>query len=463
MPRYLLPLVFFVVSLTGHAATDPAAERLAQAVQIRTISHQDRSLIDYGEFRRFHDFLRNAYPRVFSELAAETVNDYSLLIRWPGSDPSLQPILFTAHFDVVPVEPGTEGDWLHPPFGGVIAGGRIHGRGTLDDKLGVMSLLEATEQLLSEGYQPRREVVFALGHDEEIGGTEGARMIARRMQALGLSFAWMVDEGGFLMSDSPLLPDKPLALINVAEKGYLTLTLVAVGDGGHSSNPPKISTIGRLANALAQIEANPFAPRLVGPVQAMFETVAPHLDQPQRLVLENLWLTGSLVANMLADDRLTTPLVRTTTALTMFNAGVKENVVPQRAEAKVNFRLLPGDTPEDVVDHVRNVVDDPLVEISYERWENVPPVSDHLGPGFAVIEQAVGESYPDAVVAPSLLMATTDTRHYIDLADNQYRFRGMMIASEQAQSVHGTNEFVTLESYLNSIAVARDMLQFGTR
>lgn len=463
MPRHLLPLFFLVVSLTGQAATDPAAERLAQAVQIHTVSQQDRSLIDYGEFRRFHDFLRAAYPHVFGELAVETVNDYSLLIRWPGSDPSLEPVLFTAHFDVVPIEPGTEGDWLHPPFGGVIAEGRIHGRGTLDDKLGVMSLLEAAEQLLSEGYQPRREVVFALGHDEEIGGAAGARMIARRMQALGLSFAWMVDEGGFLMSDSPLLPDKPIALINVAEKGYLTLTLVAVGDGGHSSNPPKISTIGRLANALARIEANPFPPRLVVPVQAMFEAVAPHVGQPQRLVLDNLWLTGSLVANMLADDRLTTPLVRTTTALTMFNAGVKENVVPQRAEAKVNFRLLPGDTPEEVVERVRDIVDDPLVEIGYERWDNVPPVSDHNGPGFAVIEQAVGRSYPDAVVAPSLLMATTDTRHYIDLAENQYRFRGMMIASDQAQSVHGTNEFVTVDSYAKSIAVARDMLQLGTR
>lgn len=463
MPRYLLPLVFMMASFTGHAVADSAAERLAQAVQIRTISHQDRSQIDYGEFLRFHDFLRASYPRVFGELSVEFVNEYSLLIRWPGTDPSLQPVLFTGHFDVVPIEPGTEEDWLHPPFSGDIAEGRIHGRGTLDDKLGVMSLLEAAEQLLVAGYQPRREAVFALGHDEEIGGSAGARMIAARMQAMDLKFAWMVDEGGFLMSDSPLLPDKPVALINVAEKGYLTLTLVSTGDGGHSSNPPKISTIGRLSNAMARIEANPLPPRLVGPVRAMFETVAPHVDQPRRFVFENLWLTGPLVANMLADDRLTTPFVRTTTALTMFNAGVKENVVPQRAEARVNFRLLPGDTPEMVVDHVRDIVDDPLVEISYEQWQNIPPVSDHRGPGFAAIEQAVLQSYPDAVVAPSLLMATTDTRHYIDLAENQYRFRGMMIASHQAKSVHGTNEFVTVESYEKAIAVARDTLQLGTR
>ncbi len=460
---HVLPLfALLAVSLAGHAATDSAAQRLSQAVQIRTISQQDRNLIDYREFRRFREFLRATYPRVFGELAVETVNEHSLVIHWRGADPSLKPILFTGHYDVVPIEPGTEDDWTHPPFGGVIAGGSIHGRGTLDDKLGVMGLLEAAEQLLAEGHRPRRGVVFAFGHDEEIGGTAGAAMIAQHLEAQGLQFEWMVDEGGFLMRDSPLLPDRPLALVNVAEKGYLTVTLVAEGDGGHSSNPPRISTIGRLARALTLIEENPFPPRLVGPVQAMFETVAPHLAQPRRFVFENLWLTSSLVANMMADDRLTQPLVRTTTALTMFNAGVKENVIPQRSEAKVNFRLLPGDTPEMVVDHVREVVDDPQVAISYERWQHVPPVSDHRGPGFIAIERAVGSVYPDALVAPSLLMATTDTRHYIALAGNQYRFRGMIVASDQARSVHGTNESVTVESYENSVAVMREILLLGS-
>ena len=265
-----------------------------------------------------------------------------------------------------------------------------------------------------------------------------------------------------ILADNPLLPDRPMAMVNVAEKGYLTLTLVATGEGGHSSNPPRLSTIGRLSSALARIEANPFEPRLVGPVEAMFETLAPHLGQPERLIYDNLWLTGGLVANRMAEDRLTLPFVRTTTALTMFNAGVKENVVPQRAEARVNFRLLPGDTPEMVANYITALIDDPVVEITYDPWANVPPISDHQGPGFKVISRAIGAVYPDAVVTPSLLTATTDTRHYVDLADDLYRFHGILMASSQASSIHGTDEYISIQGYENTIAVARQMMQLGS-
>lgn len=460
---FFAALTVLLLATSIQSASASPAERLGQAVRIQTVSHQDREQIDYSEFRRFHQFLRANYPRVFAELMVETVNDYSLLIRWPGSDAAALPVLFTAHMDVVPIEPGTTQDWQHPPFAGVVADGRIFGRGTLDDKQGLLGILEAAEQLLARGFTPRRGIVMAFGHDEEISGKQGAAKIAQRMRELGLHFAWMVDEGGMLLSDNAMLPGKPMAMINVAEKGYLTLTLVATGDGGHSSNPPKVSTIGRLSNALARIEDNPFPPRLELPVRAMLETIAPYVDQPQRFVLENLWLSGSMVANRMARERLTSPFVRTTTALTMFNAGVKENVVPQRAQALVNFRLLPGDTPQMVVSYIEELIDDPQIQISYDRWDNVPPVSDYSGGGFAVIRQAVESVYPDAVVTPSLLSATTDTRHYIDLADNQYRFHGIMVASSQARSVHGTDEYIDVDSYDKSIAIAMQMMEIGSR
>ena len=384
-------------------------------------------------------------------------------MRWPGSDAALPPVLFTAHMDVVPVEPGTEQDWQHPAFAGVVADGRIYGRGTLDDKVGLIGLLEATEQLLAERFAPTRTIYFAFGHDEEISGGNGAGAIAATMRERGLHFAWMVDEGGMLLADSPLLTGKTMAMVNIAEKGYLTLTLQTTGDGGHSSNPPEVSTIGRLSNALARIEANPFPPRIEAPVAAMLETLAPHLDQPERIVFENLWLTGGFVARQMAQNRTTTPFVRTTTALTMFNAGVKENVVPQRAEARVNFRLLPSDTPEMVVAYIADVVDDPQVEISYEQWNKLPAVADSVGSGFAVIKAAVASVYPEAVVVPSLLVATTDTRHYVDLVDNQYRFHGVKVATSQATSVHGTDEYVDVSSFEKSIEVARKMIELGAR
>lgn len=449
-------------SSMSSAAASPA-QRLGEAIRFQTISYQDRSRIDLEEFRRFHDFLRATFPRVFAQLEVETVNGYSLLLRWPGGDPALEPILFTAHMDVVPIEPGTEADWTHPPFAGVVADGRVYGRGSLDDKMGVLANLEAVESLLAEGFVPARTMVFAFGHDEEISGKEGAGKLAERMREQGWHFTWMVDEGGMLISDNPLLPDKAVAIINVSEKGYLTLTLVATGEGGHSSRPPKVSTIGRLSAALERIESNPFPTRMVGPVAAMLESMGPHLEQPNRFFFDNLWLTGGVVADRMSEDPMTNSFVRTTTALTMFNAGVKENVVPQRAEAKVNFRLLPGDTPETVVRYITELVNDPQIEISYDQWDKVPGVSDYSGGGFTVISEAISAVYPDAVIVPSLLVATTDTRHYIEVSDNQYRFHGVMVDSSQAASVHGTNEYVDVDSYENAIAIARQMMVLGAR
>lgn len=464
MPQFLPAIitVLLLVSVTSQAGTSPA-ERLAEAVRIKTISHQDRSKVDLNEFRRFHEFLQATYPRVFTQLEVETVNDYSLLIRWPGSNLELPPVLFTAHMDVVPVEPGTEGDWQHPAFAGIIADGRIYGRGTLDDKEGVMGLLEAAESLLAEGFVPPRSLVFAFGHDEEVSGRDGAAKLAERMREYGWHFSWMVDEGGMVISDNPILPGKSMAVVNVAEKGYLTLSLIASGEGGHSSSPPQISTIGRLSAALVRIENNPFPTRLVGPVAAMLESIAPYMGQPERFAFNNLWLTGGLVADTMSEDRLTNSFVRTTTALTMINAGIKENVIPQRAEAKVNFRLLPGDTPDTVVSRVAELVDDPLIEISYDNWDQIPGVSDYTGGGFTVISDAVLSVYPEVVVVPSLLTATTDTRHYLDLTDNQYRFHGILVGTSQAKSIHGTDEYIDITSYENSIAIARQMLTLAAQ
>lgn len=447
-----------LLALTAQAGP---ADRLAEAVRFRTISSQDPAQVDREQFRKFNDYLRRTYPRVFSELQVDVVSDFSLMLTWPGSQGDAGAILFTAHSDVVPVEPGTEGDWEHPAFAGVIEDDIVYGRGTLDDKVGVISLLEAVGSLLADDFRPRRTIVLAFGHDEEVGGRQGAAQLAELMRRRGLEFDWMVDEGGLIVSGHPMLPRRPLGIINVAEKGYLTLVLEATGEGGHSSQPPKESTIGRLSRAMTRIENNPFPTQLVPPVDAMLEALAPYSEQPQRTLLANLWLTAPLVANQMGEDRLSNSFVRTTTALTMFNAGIKENVVPQRAEARVNFRLLPGHTPEQVINRIREVVDDPLVTIRHEQWNNVPPVSDHRAEGFAVIAAAIAEVYPEAVVAPSLLTATTDTRHYIGLAKNQYRFHGMKMPTTDASSIHGTNERISVESFENTVRIAELMMRKG--
>jgi carboxypeptidase PM20D1 len=453
----------FLLGLTVASGVEAAssADNLAQALRFRTVSEQDTGNIDYRQFDQLRAFMRATYPRVFTQLEVELINEHSLLLQWQGSNTDELPILLTGHMDVVPIEPGTEGDWDHPPFDGVVADGKIYGRGTLDDKSGVIGLLEAVEQLLEEGYQPRRSIVFAFGHDEEISGPNGATAIAMRMKDLGMHFEWMVDEGGFIVDDHPMVEGKAVALINVAEKTYLTLTLSATGEGGHSSTPPAISTIGKLSAALSRIEQTPFPTRLVEPVKAMLEALAPHADQPAKFVFSNLWLTGPIVKSQMAKDRLANPYVRTTTALTIFNAGVKENVVPQRAEATINFRLLPGDTPEYVLQTIREIVDDESIVISNQVWKAAPPIADYSGSGYRVIEEAAKAVVPNVVVVPSLLSGATDTRHYTELVDNIYRFRGVSVASKQAKGVHGTNEYIGVDSFEQSIVVAKKIIKLG--
>lgn len=438
------------------------ADNLAQAVRFKTVSEQDRSKIDYNQFDQFHHFLQETYPLVFTQLSVERINNYSLLLQWPGSNPDKKAILITSHLDVVPVEPGTEADWEYPAFDGVVADGKIYGRGTLDDKQGVIGWLEAAEQLLAQGFQPQRNIVFAFGHDEEISGHNGAAFIAKRMRELGLHFEWMVDEGGLIVSDYPLVKDRPVAIINVGEKRYFTITLIATGEGGHSSSPPEISTIGRLSAALAKIEQNPFPTRIEAPVAAMLEGLAPYADQPMKAAFNNLWLTGGLVGYQMSKDRNTVGFVRTTTALTMINAGVKENVIPQRAEAKINFRILPGDTPQTVVKTIRDIIDDENIEISFEEGLPPAPIADYVGSGFKVMHSATQAVYPDAVVVPSLLIAATDTLHYVGLVDNIYRYYGVIMQPSQTKSIHGTNEYVSVESFDKSIEIAKEIIRRGS-
>ncbi|HXG27991.1 MAG TPA: M20/M25/M40 family metallo-hydrolase, partial [Nevskiales bacterium] len=217
---------------------EAAARRLAGALAIPTVSHEDRDRIDETAFLRLQDYLGTQFPRVHRVLNRETVSQLSLLYTWPGSEAGLDPLLLLAHLDVVPVEPGREHDWQRPPFGGDIADGYVWGRGALDDKASALAQLEAVELLLARGFKPRRTIYLAFGHDEEVGGRDGAARIAELLHKLQVRPALVLDEGGAVMQDGMLGLSGPVALVGIAEKGYLSLMLSAEDSGGHSSMPP---------------------------------------------------------------------------------------------------------------------------------------------------------------------------------------------------------------------------------
>ena len=426
-----------------------AAERLAVAVTFKTVSYQDPAAFEADQFEGLNAFLERSFPRVHKTLRLERVNEWSLLYTWEGSDASLDPILLMGHTDVVPVVAESADDWEREPFGGMIHDGFVHGRGTLDDKGNVMAIFEAVELLLAEGAAPKRTVYLAFGHDEEVGGERGAVAIAALLAERGVRAAMVLDEGGAVVSNALPGIEAPVASIGVAEKGYLSVNLTVRTPGGHSSQPPSSTAIGVLSEAVSRLEANQM-PGGIGPLVAgMFDYIGPEMPFGMRAMLANLWLTRPLVESQLGGSTLMNAFMRTTTAPTIFQAGVKDNVLPPEATATVNFRILPGDTRESVLAHVTRVVADERVVVEADLGFSSDPsaVSPSEGWAFETIARTVRQTMPEVVVTPYLVVAGTDARHYEGVSEHIYRFSPMALEGDDLARIHGTNERVSVEGY----------------
>jgi carboxypeptidase PM20D1 len=441
-----------------------AAERLSGAIRIPTISAEDPAAFDAGAFRRFHAYLQTAFPLVHSQLRSEIVGSHSLLYTWEGADSSVTPILFIGHMDVVPIEPGTEGKWAQDPFAGRIVDGFIWGRGAIDNKSGVLGTLEAVEMLLAEGFRPARTVYLAYGHDEETGGTGGAREIAALLNRRGVELEMVLDEGGVIGDGILAGITEPVALVGIAEKGFVTIELSARVAGGHSSLPPAQTAVGIVSTAVARLEEHQMPPRLHGPAREMFDHVGPRLPTVQRAMFANLWLTRPLLIRRLEESPTTNAMVRTTTAPTVFQAGTKDNVLPSHARAVINFRILPGDSIATVMKHATRVIDDDRVEIrTVGRFSAEPSrVSRSDSDGFRILERTIRRVVPDAIVAPYLVVVVTDARYYADLSENVFRFLPLRLTSRDLERMHGLDERIGIREYEAAIRTYRQIVVDAT-
>lgn len=443
---------------------DVAAERLAGALAIPTIAREDRAQQDDEAFLRLHEYLKSNFPRTHKALNRETISRLSLLYTWPGSETGLDPLLLMAHLDVVPVE-GDPDDWQHGPFSGDIADAYIWGRGALDDKSSALAQMEAVELLLARGFKPRRTVYLAYGHDEEIGGRDGAARTAELLHKLKVRPAMVLDEGGAIMHGGVPGVSQPVALVGIAEKGYLSLMLSAEAEGGHSSMPPPSTTVGTLARAVSRLEAEPLPLRMTEPVSRMFESAGPYMSFGRRLLLANLWLSRSLVAREMAKEPASNALVRSTTAATMFSGSTRQNILPARAAAVVNYRILPGDTRESILAHAVEVIDDGHVSVSVLPFNSDPsPVSPVEDPAFAMLEVTIQQTLGEAagreplVVAPHLVTGATDARWYTALTPHVYRFIPMRLSRDDLRRVHGNNERIAVDNYAELVRFYAQLL-----
>ncbi len=422
------------------------AERLGQAVRIGTVSREDPRGDEAAAFPVFREYLEKTYPGVREALSREVVAGGSLLYTWAGSNPELAPVLLLAHQDVVPVDPDSLASWEQPPFSGTVVDGRVWGRGTLDDKGSLIGLMEAVEHLVGQGFQPRRTILLGMGHDEELGGVEGATGLAAFLADKGIKLSFVLDEGGAVVEGLVPGVSGEVAVVGIAEKGYLTVELLVEIPGGHSSAPRAESAISVLLTAVRRLEKNQMAARIEPPVKAFLQALAPRARFPLRIAFANPGRFERLIIRAFQGRPEAASAVRTTTAATIIRAGEKDNVIPPLARGVVNFRILPGDSVASVLEHVKRTVADDRVKVSIlakaREPSNVSPVDS---PNFALLSRTVLEVFPGAIVAPYLMVAATDSRHFEGLTSDVYRFMPFRLNAAEIESIHGTNESLPIE------------------
>ncbi|XP_018427235.1 PREDICTED: probable carboxypeptidase PM20D1, partial [Nanorana parkeri] len=407
-------------------------------------------------------FLSNlVFPLVFSSsfIQHEVVAQYSHLFSIQGLDQSLMPYMILAHLDVVPAP--DEG-WKFPPFSGEEHDGYIYGRGTLDDKSCVIGVLQALEFLLAIGYQPRRSFYIGLGHDEEVSGHEGAMKIVKKLQSHGVKLAFVVDEGLAVLDGVIQGVKRPVALVGTTEKGAITLNLTVNQPPGHSSMPPAETCIGILAAAVSRLEKNQM-PNMFGggPEASMFQQLSGEFSFPLNVMMANLWLFSPIISRVLETTPSSNALVRTTSALTIFNSGLKSNVMPHMATATVNFRLHPAQTVHEVLDIVRYTINDERVKLSVLNSFDPLPISpyDDSNFGYQILQRTIHSVFSGVPVVPGLCIGNTDSRHFVNLTDSIYRFSPFQLKPEDLGRIHGLNERISVESLKQLVQFYYQLIQ----
>lgn len=428
--------------------SEKAIRNFSEAIRYKTISYGDTSRLDSAAFLSFHRFLEKTYPHVHQKLEKEKINEYSLLYRWEGKNQSLNPIVLMAHQDVVPIEEASASMWTIDPFAGTVKDDFIWGRGTTDDKINLISILEATEKLLGENFQPERTIYFAFGHDEEMGG-KGAQAIAAILKSRNVKADLVLDEGGIITTDKVPGMNKPVALLGTSEKGYLSLELSVEKNGGHSSMPEKETSIDILTKAIVKLRDKPFEARFSPSTEGFIKNLGPEMPFVNKMAFANIWLFKPMVIGIYEKSGAGSAMIRTTAVPTIINAGIKDNVVPTVATATVNFRLLPGDSSALVIRKVKEIINDERVKISSETSFVSEPsaVTTENSYAYKKVDELVKKSYSGIVSSPFLMIGGTDSRFLGGVSDGIIKFSPMI----DPIGFHGIDERVSLKSYQGSI------------
>jgi carboxypeptidase PM20D1 len=390
-------------------------------------------------------------------LSHQIVDGRGLLLRWRAPRSFGPPLVLLSHADVVPVAEEERPLWTHAPFAGDIEGGFVWGRGALDNKASTICELEAIAALQRANLVPRRDILLLVVPDEEIGGSEGAVRFVREHLALLEQPIALIDEGSFVIPDQ--IPGVNLVAVAVAEKQYVTIRMTVDSEAGHSSMPTRKNAPAVLNRALARLMDFELPIERLPPVERLLDRMSDRSGFGQRLLLRNRWLFGPVIERVLSSGAAGNAMLRSTHALTVLRAGIKDNVVPAHAEALVNFRLLPGNSREQVLAEIRRVIAEPAVAITVIEAEVDTPITPFDGPLWDSIEAVLATAIPEALVAPVVSPGTTDARHFARVGIPTYRLLPFTTDAGERQRVHGIDERISLDNIEQAIRVYAHLIR----
>jgi carboxypeptidase PM20D1 len=435
-----------------------ALQRFSEAVQIPTISISDTSGIDTVAFKRFDSFLVRSYPLVHSQLARTAVQQFSYIYKWKGVNTSLKPIILMGHYDVVPVEAAALPQWQVSPFSGAITDSCIWGRGAVDDKSGVISVLEAVESSLQKGFVPQRTIFLCFGHDEEVSG-RGARATVQYLEQKGVRAEMVLDEGGEITVSKIKDVPRPVAVMGVAEKGYASFELSVKKEGGHSSKPDKETAIDILTAALYKLRSTSSAARITPPVHEFLNRIGSSSNNfVNRMASANLWAFEGITKGIISATPEGNAMLHTTIVPTILQSGIKDNVIPSTATAIVNSRILPDETAATVATTIRNAIKDERVVVKQIGQFNADPsaATSVQSPAFKRVESAVNQIIPNVIATPYLMIGATDSRYYRRIADGVVNF----LPLTDSKGFHGINERLPIKDFQRGVQFFRTVSLF---
>ena len=438
-----------------------AAAHLQNALRFQTVSHLDAARTDYSQFDALHAFLRESYPHLSAHAVWEEIG-HNLLITLKGTDDDLRPALLMAHQDVVPIIPGTEGDWIHRPYSGDMADGYIWGRGAMDIKQMLIAIMESAEYWLSKGAKFARTLYLAFGDDEETSSL-GARAIVDVLASRGITLEFVLDEGAGDVTDAADYgaPGTLVCPIGMYEKGYGDLRIRAASRGGHSSNPFHGTSLGDLAESITDILRNAPEPRLSEAVRQALKLLAPRItEKPMADWVKEPEQHEPEILGWFCQRESLYHQVRTTLAPTMVTGGSPAaNVMPRDMEAVINIRMIPEDTPDSLLEAFRRAVNGRVsIDWIQQISASVPSLMDAYG--YNCLKRTLEHYFDRLVFIPAQNKGATDARWYECICRCVMRF-GPFLEEEDIsrEGVHGVNERISVRAFAQGIRVLTHLIE----